>query len=49
VGEIADEFPVGPMLGQALLLALDAQPLIDGPQLEQQCGLRKLYRRRDAG
>ena len=36
------------MLAQALLLALDAQPVIDGPQLEQQRGLRQLDRRCNA-
>ncbi len=48
VGEVADQLPVRAVLAQALLFALDAQPLVDGPQLEQQRGLRQFDRRRDA-
>ena len=48
MGEVADQLPVRAVLAQALLFALDAQPLVDGPQLEQQRNLRQLDRRRNA-
>src|SRR5439155_26552119 len=46
--QIADQFPIGPVLRHALLLSFDAQPLVARPQLEQQRGLRQLDRRNDA-
>jgi len=48
VSQIADQFPIGPVLRHALLLSFDAQPLVDRSQLEQQRDLRQLDRRYDA-
>src|SRR6266853_2607009 len=48
VSQVADQLPIGAVLGHALLLSFDAQPLVDRPQLEQQRGLWQLDRRYDA-
>src|SRR5882672_2966402 len=48
VREVADQFPVCPMLRHALLLALDAQSLVDRAQLEQKSRLLEVDRSNDA-
>jgi len=48
MGQVADQLPVGPVLGHALLFSFDAKPLVDRPKLEQQCSRRQLDWRNDA-
>ncbi len=48
VGQVADQLPVGPVLGHALLFSFDTKPLVDWSKLKQQSSRRQLDWRNDA-
>src|SRR5258706_1057884 len=43
MGQVANQLPIGPVLGHALLFSFDTKPLVDRPKLKQQSGRRELY------